>query len=154
MSATPAQIKQRFIDLYTLVPGIVTVVGDWPQDNKPFKESELPAIVVQMGRATNTRQSATNFIMSRPYYGVLLAARLPNDDKIPDEETLASVDPFLVSIPRFFMARPRLQLNDSGIVSDTSIVMPSDSGAGRFAFRSATYIRTVFTHQIQTRHSA
>lgn len=152
MSATPAQLKARLVDLYELISGIVTVTDDWPQDNKPFSDAQLPAVIVQMGRATNEKQSAANFLMTRPYFGILLAARIPNDVKIPDAETLASVDPFLISVPRFFMAHQRLELNDAGLI--TFPVLPTDSAPGRFAFRGATYIRTVFTHEITTRHSA
>lgn len=153
MSATPSDIQTRLVALYALIPGIVTVTDDWSQDNKPFTSSELPAVIIQYGRATNEWQSTRNFIMTRPYYAIILSAHIKDDVKIPDVASLATIEPFLISIPRFFMARRRLELNDAGIAAESD-ALPSDSAAGRFVFRGATYIRTVFTHIVKTRHSA
>lgn len=154
MSATPSDIQTRLVALYALISGIVTVTDDWPRDNKPFAASELPAVIIQYGRATNIRQSGKNFIMTRPFYAILLSARIKDDVKIPDRASLETVEPFLISVPAFFMARPLLELNGGDGIATPPGSLPSDSAAGRFVFRGATYIRTVFTHEITTRHSA
>lgn len=153
-AATPAQIKDRIVTLCGQVSGIITVQDDWPESNNPFTPAQLPAIVVSIGRANNQWQSGTSFIMSRPYYLNLVSQRIEEDSKDPDTTALETIEPFLISIPLFFCARPRLEnlaTGDAGLALSTSL--PSDTGGvGRFIRNGGNYRGTMFILTVDTRY--
>lgn len=145
---TIAQVRARLVSIAALIPNIKTALSDYPMDNQPFEVAEMPVIVVRVGQAANSRLDANGFAMLRTYQLILHAARALDDISNPSTTEMQAVEPFLSSVPLHFLARPRLELNDAGLVVSTTL--PQDAGLQRIVRESAVYWGAVFTMQIQT----
>lgn len=152
MSApTPTQVKERLMALAVQVSGIVTVADDWPEDNEPFTAAELPALIVVVRGAVNTRINLHKYQSTRTFELHLPVARIADDVKNPDTAALEAVEPFLLSIPAFFAARPRLENGDSGLSYASSI--PQDLPARKIVREGAEYTGVIFTMTVDTLHT-
>lgn len=149
---TVAQIKARISALCALIPNVKTVVESYPSDEQPFELSELPAMIVRVSyRATNTRESAGAMLMTMDYVLELNVARVPGDTQTFDEAALEATEPFILSVPLFFGARRRLELNDRGLAVECGI--PQLVASMRSVRNTAVYTRLFFRMAVTTRHN-
>lgn len=145
-----SDIRARLVTLCGQITGITNAYADYPEDNQPFAPAELPVMVVRVGPATNTRLDGGGFRMLRTYQLLLHAARIIEDNAHPSTDEMQAVEPFLVDVPLFFLSRPLLENNDSGLALST--VLPGDGGLQRIVREGAVYWGAVFTLQVQTIH--
>lgn len=151
MSApTLTAVKDRIVALCATIPDITTVLEGYPEGDVPFEDHELPVIVVQYGPAQNTRASGDSYTSVRQWRLILHVAHTEGDIVDVNLADVEAVEPYLSSIPLFFLQRPRLELNNSGLV--TQITVPSDSGNYRIQRGGALWRGAVFTFSITTNH--
>jgi hypothetical protein len=89
--------------------------------------------------------------METGYTLKFMARRFAADYKLTDQTAWEAVEPFVLSLPAFFYARPQLQHNDNGLAIGSDLLevvslMP-------IAFESALYASAVFVLNVRTRHS-
>ncbi len=152
MSApTPTEIKTRLMALAAQVSGIVTVADDWPEDNEPFAPALLPALIVVVRGATNTRISIHKYQSTRTFEFHVPIQRITDDVKNPDTLALRAVEPFLLSIPALFAGRPRLENGDAGLALESGL--PQDLPARKIVRDGAEYTGAIFTMTVDTVHT-
>jgi len=149
---TVAQIKKRISDLAKTIPGIVTVLDAYPDDERPFTAAELPAIIVRVSwQATNTRESASSYIMTMPYILEVDVALSSSTTALVNEAALEATEPWIITIPTFFGARRRLEMSDSGLAVDCGLAQLVASS--RSVRSSVSYARLFFRLPVTTRHN-
>jgi hypothetical protein len=151
MTQTPTNVLDRYIALWKLLLDSDNAFADYSEDNQPFEVAEMPAVVVRVGPVIETvRQGRAHFLMTREYRHLLHVARTEEDIANPDTSALRAVEPYLLSVPLFFLDRPRLELSGTGLV--VSSTLPADDGIPRIVREGAVYRGAVFTSQVTTRH--
>ena len=148
---TVTQIKNQIVTLCGLISGIATALDDYPEDNEPFTNAELPAIVVRVGAATYEKQSAHRLMVSRTYQIIVHIERITEDVQDPDTAALEAVEPFLLSVATYLSAHPRLDNDDSGLAVSTTL--QGDNGPPRIVKEGADYRGTVLNLIVDTLHN-
>jgi hypothetical protein len=149
--ATTSQVWTRIVTLCGLIEDIETALKDWPEDNEPLAEYQLPAIVVKIGAATYIEQSKHRMMVSRQWQLFLAVTHVADDVQDPDIDAVELVEPYLMSVATFFGARPRLENSDAGLVIGSSIA--GDDGIGRFNMNSASYMGSIMILTTDTLHT-
>ena len=148
---TVTQIKQRIVSLCQAIPGIITVLDAYPDDETPFTASQLPAIVVRVSWQTSiARESANAYLMTMPYIIELNAALSSSTTALVNESALEALEPWIITISTFFARRRRLELNDAGLAAGCDI--PSLVASTRTVRSGVTYARLFFRLSVTTRH--
>jgi len=148
---TVTQIKTRLVALCQTVPGIVTVLDAYPDDETPLTAAQLPAIVVRVSwQASNARESANAYLMTMPYILELNAALSSSTTALVNEAALEALEPWVITIPTFFARRRRLELNDSGLAVECDV--PQLVASARMVRSAVTYARLFFRMAVTTRH--
>ena len=154
-------VQARIAALCATVSGITTVLTDYP--TVPFLSTALPVMVVKPGRITYERVSAKSFFILTEY-GLILHVTPEIEQGIPDPISEALCYPFLVSVPKCFMAHPRLDgktlpadTPDAGLVYGSNFA--NSNGARRnVAYygvgSSKVFWGPVFRLIVRTLHSA
>jgi len=83
------------------ISGISHTFHEFP-DN-PLTDTQLAAFGVRPFGATYTRQANAHMIQERNYDLVVLVTRA-NGDPFPDSAAIAAVEPFILSVPQYFMS--------------------------------------------------
>lgn len=139
--ATPAQIKDRIVSMTGAVSGITTALDDYPNDNQPFTDAELPAAVTRLYQASATREDYANdmWLVTRSFQVQVVVSKVPDGAIVPDTTTMETVETFLRDIPRYFAQRRTL----NNLVQDTQLM--SDTGIIRIIRDTQEYWGVVFT---------
>lgn len=149
---TVSQIKARIAALCATIPSIVTVLDAWPDDEAPFTAAQLPAVIVRVSwQATNTREGADSYLMTMPYILEVNVTISSSSTALVNEAALEASEPWIVTIPAFFGARRRLELNDRGLAVDCGLAQLVASS--RSVRNSVSYARLFFRLPVTTRHS-
>jgi hypothetical protein len=149
--ATLAQVRARIVTLCGLIDGIETAVDDYPEDNEPFAEYQLPAIVVRPGPATYDVQNRRRMMVTRAWQLQLLVMHVADDVQDPDTEAYEATEPYIMAVMEHFGSRPRLENSDAGLAVVARI--EGDGGIGGFNLNSARYMGSTMTLSIDTLHN-
>lgn len=148
---TVSAIKNRLVAIYGDISGIVTALDTYPDNNLPFENAELPAVVVRLvPDATNERLGARSFKMTRTFQAILHLQTTSGDWLLPDNTAEESAEPFMVSVPLAFCNAPHLERSDVGLALSADV--PDCNGPVLIEKDGGRYIGLVFTHVIQTIH--
>jgi len=131
--ATPTQIKDRIVTMLAQVEGVTTSLDDYQAQDAPFTDAQLPVAVTrlvstQQGPVTATRTHiAAGIILERWQIPIILhVKRASNTDVLsPNTAEMEACEPFLRSIPLFFLQHPRLKpalVYDTEPMANTGIV--------------------------------
>ncbi len=150
---TPSQVKDRVVALCATIDNITTAVDSWPNDSNPFAAAELAAIVVQpiFSPARSDDIDVNSFTLSYDFTIILLAARYAQDYKMTDQTAWEAIEPFRLSVPKFFKGVPQLQLNDNGLVRSSGL--PQEVSISPIAFDRALYAAITYRLPVTTIHS-
>jgi hypothetical protein len=121
--ATPTQIKDRLVLNWSEISGVVTSLDDYPNDDLPFEDAELPAAVTrlmssELGPVRVTRRhTASGIILERWEISTILhvCALDKMDALAPNTTEMELCEPFLRSPAAYFAQHDRLHtasLND------------------------------------------
>jgi hypothetical protein len=154
-------IQARIAALCKNVSGITTALTNYPA--VPFLSAVLPVMMVRPGRVTYERVSAKSFFMLSEY-GLILHITPEIEQGIPDPTREALCYPFLVSVPKYFMAHPRLDGKTlPADTPDAGLVYGSTFANANGAHRNVAYYEDgssevfwgpVFRLIVRTLHSA
>lgn len=128
---TTAAIRTRLEALCALVPGIQKVLTS---GNKDLPDAACPALEVLIGtRVTRRSVDQMSALVTYDWEIWLYVGRVEKADnwQVADA-AIDATDPWIDAVPDFFKARPRLELNDSGLVSTTAEM---SIGRGIFPYR-------------------
>ena len=132
MSATITEIRARILAITATYPGIGTDIssGDTLYD--------LPAYTCVAGQAVWRKTSSRRYLVDRTYELWVYVTEItdPNNE-IVVRSAFSDCDPLIAGLVDLFGASPRLDLNDSGIVTDTQDI--GDSGPAQTPLRGKTY---------------
>ena len=115
VNATPDQIVTRLVALGPLIPDVVSAFAD--VNDAPIAQADVPALGVIVGRVLEVQGlSLTSFALTQEYILFLHAVWLGKDRPLVTEAQHTAALAFLLPLIQCFSARPRLQLEDGGIV--------------------------------------
>lgn len=115
VNAAPGEIVTRVVALAPLIPGVMSGFAD--VNDTPIALADMPALGVIVGRVLSVQGlSLTSFALTQEYVLFLHAVWLGTDRPLVTEAHHAAALAFLLPLIQFFDARPKLQLNDGGIV--------------------------------------
>lgn len=154
--ATPSEIKDRIVTLMGRVSGVTTSLDDYPEDQRPFEDDELPVAVTRL-ISTNLAQVRVSrqtlfpgCVLERWEIPVVLHVKVcTNEDPLgPNTAEMEACEPFLRSVPAYFLARPRLHDNDdtpalAEMVYDTEPMV--STGVIRYTREETSYWSVIFT---------
>lgn len=155
---TPSAIKDRIVALMARVDGIVTSIDDYPEDNRPFEDHELPAAVTrlvstQLAQVRVTRTELASGILLERWEipTVVHVAVCSNEDPLsPNTAEMEACEPFLRSVPLYFAQRRRLDAPaDDPLPALGELVYDTDpmqnTGIIRIAREETSYWGIAFT---------
>ena len=135
--ATPTEMKDRLVLNWAEIDGVTTSVDDYPNDDLPFEDAELPAAITrlmsaELGPVRVTRSYlASHLVVERWEIPTILhVCRLQKMDALaPNTAEMELCEPFLRSPAAYFVEHDRLhtdELNDlvygTELQSNTGIV--------------------------------
>lgn len=155
--ATPTEIKDRLVALWALVDGITTSVDDYPNDDLPFEDAELPAVVTrlvstQLGPVVVTRTELARGLIQERWQipAVIHVARIENADVLaPNTTEMELCEPFLTEPALFFLDRQRLGDHETALpdlVTDSDPL--ANTGIVKIERPGASYWGVVCNHSI------
>ena len=132
MSATIAQVRARVLALAAAYPGMGTDIS------MGASITSLPAYTCVAGVAVWRKLSTQRYLVDRNYELWVYVDKLTDSNR--EDLTRAQIDdcdPWIVGLASYYSARPRLELNDAGIVHDVQDI--SDSGPAQTPLRNQIY---------------
>ncbi len=150
---TVSQIKDRIVTMAGQVSGINSTADSWPDDDFPLTAAELPGIVVTPQPVVQYGiHGHATMVMTRPYTLLIASARTAHDMKVLDQTARESMEPFLISVPLYFVTRPRLEHNDQGLAFGSAIA-PDPLTIELMTFNGAQYVISLIVLNVTTIHT-
>lgn len=141
--------RDRLRLLQVEAPGVKTAFRFVPRQ---IEDSELPAFVTFVGRGGYALRGKQNLRVQRLYRMQLYVARLMSGSEGKAEaQTEALIEP----IQDYFIARPRMERNDTGLVTVLETTLSEDIGilSGRYPFNDESalfYIYIEFRYTVES----
>jgi hypothetical protein len=117
---------ERIVALSALIPNVADA-SDEIADCPPFADA-LPFIFVSEGRMTTTPKYAGTVTVTQEYILLQYVQEFKQGDAAGEHEARKACRPYLTSVHRFFLGKPRLELNDNGLNSMNSARYAGNDG--------------------------
>lgn len=144
--ATITTVKNRIVLMCSRVSGIVTSQDDYLAGGAAFTAAQLPAAITRPIQVSGRRFRLANglYRVQRNFTTILHVSIVSTVSALtPDTTQMELCETYMDSVPDYFIAHPRLEDSDAGLVFGSDPM--TDSGVIRIVREGVDYWGVVFT---------